>query len=252
MESRITMTDPVRQPRSMRFRGRSYIAFVLTPEAPIFDWLADLDAWTRRSTGFFVGKPVVLDLSGVNLSKDAIAHLVAELQTRDIRIMGIEGANPAEIGPELPPVLKGGRPAGTLDPVNGAAARAPAPTPASAPAPAAAPTAQEPSSLLVESQVRSGQSIIFPQGDVTVLGSVASGAEIIAGGSIHIYGTLRGRALAGSAGNPRARIFCHRAEAELLAIDGFYRTAEDMEPSLRSQPIQAWLQGDVMLIAPLN
>ncbi|HKA73812.1 MAG TPA: hypothetical protein VKE26_18515, partial [Xanthobacteraceae bacterium] len=91
--------DPIRQPRSMRFRGRSYIAFVLTPEAPIFDWLADLDAWTRRSTGFFVGKPVVLDLSAVNLSKDAIAHLVAELQTRDIRIMGIEGANPAEVGP---------------------------------------------------------------------------------------------------------------------------------------------------------
>ena len=66
----------------MRFRGRSYIAFVLTPEAPIFDWLADLDAWTRRSTGFFVGKPVVLDLSAVNLSKDAIAHLVAELLER--------------------------------------------------------------------------------------------------------------------------------------------------------------------------
>src|SRR5262245_54910680 len=246
MESRITMTEPVRQPRSMRFRGRSYIAFVLTPAAPIFDWLADLDSWTRRSTGFFVGKPVVLDLSAVNLSKDAVAHLVAELQTRDIRIMGIEGVNPAEVGPELPPVLKGGRPAGALDPVN---AQSRPQTPA---APQPAPAAQEPSSLLLESPVRSGQSVVFPQGDVTVLGSVASGAEIIAGGSIHVYGTLRGRALAGSAGNPRARIFCHRAEAELLAIDGYYRTAEDMEPSLRNQPIQAWLQGDVMLIAPLN
>jgi septum site-determining protein MinC len=245
MESRIIMTDPVRQPRSMRFRGRSYIAFVLSPEAPIFDWLADLDSWTRRSSGFFVGKPVVLDLSAVQLSKDAIAHLVAELQTRDIRIMGIEGVNAAEIGPQLPPVLKGGRPAGALDPAS-------IPQRAAAPAPAAPAPAQEPGSLLLESPVRSGQSIVFPQGDVTVLGSVSSGAEIIAGGSIHVYGTLRGRALAGSAGNARARIFCHRAEAELLAIDGFYRTAEDMEPSLRSQPIQAWLQGDVMLIAPLN
>jgi septum site-determining protein MinC len=245
MESRIIMTDPVRQPRSMRFRGRSYIAFVLSPDAPIFDWLADLDSWTRRSSGFFVGKPVVLDLSAVQLSKDAIAHLVAELQTRDIRIMGIEGVNAAEIGPQLPPVLKGGRPAGALDPAS-------IPQRAAAPAPAAPAPAQEPGSLLLESPVRSGQSIVFPQGDVTVLGSVSSGAEIIAGGSIHVYGTLRGRALAGSAGNARARIFCHRAEAELLAIDGFYRTAEDMEPSLRSQPIQAWLQGDVMLIAPLN
>jgi len=228
----------------MRFRGRSYIAFVLTPEAPVFDWLADLDAWTKRSVGFFVGKPVVLDLSTVALSRDAIAHLVAELQEREIRIMGIEGVNPAEAGPELPPVLKGGRTAPAIEPTNGAA-RAKEAEPAPAPA-------QEPGSLLLESPVRSGQSVVFPQGDVTVLGSVASGAEIIAGGSIHVYGTLRGRAIAGSMGNPRARIFCNKAEAELLAIDGFYRTADDMEPALRSRPIQAWLQGDVMLIAPLH
>jgi len=227
----------------MRFRGRSYIAFVLTPEAPVFDWLADLDAWTRRSAGFFLGKPVVLDLSALALSKDAVAHLIAELQTRDIRIMGIEGINPSELGPELPPVLKGGRTSGAVEPIE--------PTKRE-PAPVAPPAQPEPGSLLLESPVRSGQSVVFPHGDVTVLGSVASGAEIIAGGSIHVYGTLRGRALAGSTGNPRARIFCNKAEAELLAIDGFYRTADDIEPSLRRQPIQAWLQGDVMLIAPLN
>ena len=236
------MADPVRPRRSMRFRGRSYIAFVLTPEAPVFDWLADLDAWTRRSAGFFVGKPVVLDLSGIALSKDAVAHLVAELQTREIRIMGLEGVNAAELGPELPPVLKGGRTSGALEPLE----------PKRQPVPIAPPVQAELGSLLLESPVRSGQSVVFPHGDVTVLGSVASGAEIIAGGSIHVYGTLRGRALAGSTGNPRARIFCNKAEAELLAIDGFYRTADDMEPSLRRQPIQAWLQGDVMLIAPLN
>jgi len=71
--------------------------------------------------------------------------------------------------------------------------------------------------------VRSGQSVIFPEGDVTVLGSVGSGAEIVAGGSIHIYGTLRGRAMAGVNGNPAARIYCQKIEAELLAIDGYYR-----------------------------
>ncbi len=117
----------------------------------------------------------------------------------------------------------------------------------------AAPRAQQaPASLLLDSPVRSGQSVVFRAGDVTVLGSVASGAEIVAGGSIHVYSTLRGRALAGSAGNPRARIFCRKLEAELLAIDGIYRTAEDMEPTLRSRPIQAWLQDDVMFIAPLD
>jgi len=242
-EQRIIMSDPVRPTKSMRFRGRSYIAFVLTPEMPIFDWLADLDAWVRRSAGFFVGKPVVLDLSAVSLSKAAVAHLIAELQARDIRIMGIEGIKASELGPELPPVLQGGRTATAIEPATDV------PPPEQVPA---APAQQAACSLLLESPVRSGQSIVFPHGDVTVLGSVASGAEIIAGGSIHIYGALRGRALAGSTGNPRARIFCNKVEAELLAIDGYYRTADDMEPGLRSRPIQAWLQGDVMLIAPLN
>src|SRR6476620_9020344 len=73
----------------------------------------------------------------------------------------------------------------------------------------------------MEEPVRSGQSVIFPHGDVTVVGQVASGAEVVAGGSIHVYGALRGRALAGSMGNPRARIFCRKNEAELLAIDGY-------------------------------
>lgn len=238
------MPDPVRPVRSMFFGGRSYVAFVLTPEAPVLDCLADLDAWTRKSGGFFVGKPVVLDLSAVLLSKDAIAHLVVELQKRDIRVIGIEGVDPAEIGPELPPVLKGGQTAMAAQPMNAvthakAAAASPAPP-------------QEVGSLLLESPVRSGQSVIFPHGDVTVIGSVASGAQIIAGGSIHVYGTLRGRVLAGANGNARARIFCKKAEAELLAIDGFYRTVEEMEPSLRSRPIQVWLQNQALLMAALN
>ena len=78
----------------------------------------------------------------------------------------------------------------------------------------------KPASLLLESPVRSGQSI-FSEGDVTVLGSVGSGAEIVAGGSIHVYGALRGRAMAGFNGNAAARIFCQKIEAELLAIDGY-------------------------------
>ena len=80
---------------------------------------------------------------------------------------------------------------------------------------------------MIEQPVRSGQSVVFEKGDVTIVGSVASGAEVMAGGSIHVYGTLRGRAVAGSRGNRRARIFCRRLEAELLAIDGLYRTADD-------------------------
>ncbi len=110
----------------------------------------------------------------------------------------------------------------------------------------------EPASLLLDTPVRSGQSVVFGTGDVTIIGSVASGAEVVAGGSVHIYGTLRGRAVAGVAGNGSARIFCRRLEAELLAIDGLYRTADDIEPQLRGKPAQAWLAGDSMVVAGLD
>ena len=100
--------------------------------------------------------------------------------------------------------------------------------------------------------MRSGQSVIFIEGDVTVLGSVGSGAEIVAGGSIHVYGALRGRALAGATGNARARIFCHRVEAELLAIDSYYRTADDIEDSLRRRPLRLGSKAHTLQISAMN
>jgi septum site-determining protein MinC len=157
--------------------------------------------------------------------------------------MALEGIEANQVGPSFPPVIKRGRAtAGEIIPPSsdksGASARRGA--------------RQEPSSLLVESPIRSGQSIIFPNGDITVLGSVASGAEVVAGGSIHVYGALRGRALAGSMGNARARIFCSKNEAELVSIDGYYRTAEEMDASLRSRPAQCWLENRILAIAALD
>ena len=239
--SEVTVLSAARQRGSMPLRGRSYMAFALTPEPPIADWLGELDAWLRGSAGFFAGRPVVLDLSAVTLTSSAVVHLISELGTRGIRIMGVEGIAAEKLGPGLPPLVSGGRPA-AIEAINARAQ--PAPVPA-APEP-------EPASLLVDTPVRSGQAVFFPNGDVTVLGSVGSGAEVIAGGSIHIYGTLRGRAMAGTSGNRQARIFCKRLEAELLAIDGYYRTAEDLDAKLRSKPVQAWLAGETLMIAGMD
>ena len=148
----------------------------------------------------------------------------------------------------LPPHLTSGRSAERQDPSDTAPPEAaPAAKPVAAP-----PTPDEPTSLLIETPVRSGQTVFFPSGDVTVLGSVASGSEIIAGGSIHVYGTLRGRAMAGAKGNGRARIFCRKNEAELLAINGYYRTAEEWNAAIRSQPIHSWLEDGVLRVAPLE
>jgi septum site-determining protein MinC len=228
--------DPTRQ--LVRLRGRSYVAFVFSPVVPIVEWLAEIDATLARSPGYFVGKPIVLDLASVDLSSSAIAHLLGSLNERSIRVLGIEGVDEERLGANMPPLLTGGR-----------ACVITRNEPVQKPEPEAKP---KPTSLLLECPVRSGQSIVFMEGDVTVLGSVGSGAEIVAGGSIHIYGTLRGRAMAGVNGNSNARIYCQRIEAELLAIDGYYQTAEEIDIALRNRPAQAWLEGDTMKITPLN
>ena len=117
---------------------------------------------------------------------------------------------------------------------------------------------QEPSvgapcaALLVNEPVRSGQSIIYPHGDVIIVGSVASGAEIIAGGSIHVYGCLRGRAFAGTNGNTNARIFCSKFDAEMMVIDGLYKTADDFDLALRGTSVQARLDRNVMNIEQMS
>src|ERR1700719_4350208 len=89
----------------VRMRGRSYVAFVFCPTVPIAGWLEEIDATLARSPGFFVGKPVVLDLSAVDLSQSAIAHLVSSLEERNIRILGIEGVDAALVTANIPPLL---------------------------------------------------------------------------------------------------------------------------------------------------
>ena len=103
------MSSLVRQRQSLMFRSRSYMAFAITPQPPIVEWLADLDGSLERSEGFFAGHPVALDLSAVNLSATAIGHLVANLEERNIHILGMEGVDPAKWQAGLPPVLRGGR-----------------------------------------------------------------------------------------------------------------------------------------------
>lgn len=233
------MTSVANPGQSTRFVCRSYMAVALAPEPPIVEWVAEIEQRIKGAGRFLVGSPVVLDLAAVKLSKSAIAHLVAELDHRGVRVMGIENADPDTVGEGVPPMVRPSRGGSTsLD-----VAVKPSPAPEAHP---------KPTTLLLDKPVRSGQSIFFPDGDVTVLGSVGSGAEVVAGGSIHVYGALRGRAMAGSNGNTRARIFCSRIEAELLAIDGYYLTAESLGQSLRDRAVQAWLDGTELKITVLD
>lgn len=236
------MTSVLTQPRPIRLKGRSFLALSLSPELPFGDWLARLDDLAARSTGFFMRRPVVLDIAGLEIDRAQLRDLVEQLAARQVRIMGIEGARPSLLDSSLPPAMADGRTTSDVEePVAAEAAQAEAVE--SVAASVALPATSVPS-LVVTEPVRSGQSLIFIEGDVTIVGSVASGAEIVAGGSIHVYGTLRGRAMAGTMGNATARIFCRKLEAELVSIDGYYKTAEDLEPDLRGKAVQFWLEGD--------
>ena len=225
------------------------MAVVLTPEPPMPGWMMQLDAQVSRSPRFFDGRPVVVDLSALAGQEAEFAGLIEGLAARAIRVIGIEGVDEAALGPllqTLPPVIAGGRTVGLPMLV--------ADTPE--PAPPEPPPERDPPALVVDHPIRSGQSVAFTTGDVTIIGSVASGSEVIAGGSIHIYGALRGRAIAGLMGpgpdGKRPRIFCRRLEAELLAIDGVYKTADEMNPSLQGRAVQVWLDGDELAIAALD
>ena len=139
---------------------------------------------------------------------------------------------------------------------DAAAPPAPRAAPAEAPVapapPVPAPAVATEPGLIQATAVRSGQQLYAQNRDLTVLASVGAGAEVISDGSIHIYGPLRGRALAGAQGNAMARIFCRSFHAELVAVAGHYKVLEDIPRELHGKAVQVWLEHDELKIAALE
>jgi septum site-determining protein MinC len=151
-----------------------------------------------------------------------------------------ERAEPAAAAPESEPAPRRRR--------SDASTSASAPTPE----PATASVAATSSASMIQTQpVRSGQQVYAQARDLTVCATVGNGAEVIADGSIHVYGSLRGRALAGARGDIQARIFCREFNAELVAIAGQYKVMESIPAELRGKPVQIWLENDKLQMAAL-
>ncbi|MGC3875104.1 septum site-determining protein MinC [Halomonas sp. GXIMD04776] len=106
-------------------------------------------------------------------------------------------------------------------------------------------------SRIFRGTVRSGQQISAPEGDLVILGAVNAGSEVLAGGNVHVYGALRGRALAGIHGDREVGIFCHELHAELLSVAGNYKRLEDIDPQLLGKAVQVHLDDDQLTIAAL-
>ncbi len=235
------MNAHVRSPATLNLRTHSLIAFVLQPMEPLADWFETLDGWLARSPNFFANKPIILDLALADISLKDYRDVLSALARRHIRVMGVEGANRSLVGPHLPPNVTGGLPV----------------TSSETPAESKTPTVDRPNigssrTLIIDAPVRSGQSVSNLEGDITIVGRVASGAEIIAGGSVHVYGAIQGRVIAGVSGMANARIFCTEARAELLCVGGAYVTAENMDPKTEGKSVEVRLADGQLKIRILN
>ena len=232
-----------------QIRGRFFTAMVLQMTGTADDeFYGALESKLAQAPHFFTNAPFVLDLekaSGVRLAGDFI-NLVRELRRRKLTLIAVQNGTIEQNRGALTAgllTLQGGR-----DLPNDESK-------SNAPAGNSAHEATEPpvgGALLVTEPVRSGQQIFAEDGDLIVVASVGSGAELIARGNIHIYGRMRGRALAGVNGDTQARIFCQNLEAELIAIAGLYKTSDDMAPAARKQRVQAFLKDGELHIEPLK
>jgi len=203
---------------------------------------------------FFRRIAVCLDLSALEKTPEvAEIHAVIEAVRRvgmlSVGLAGdvveLETAASALNLPILSSFRTPTRPAPVLEPEQAAPT-----TPE--PAPALAPADSNVSTLIHNQPVRSGQRIYARNRDLIVNAGVAAGAEVITDGCLHIYGPLRGRAMAGARGDPAARMFCQAFDAELVSIAGVFRVFETIPAELAGMPVQAWLAGEDLHFAPIG
>jgi len=225
--------------------------------------LLALDAAMQEMTGgvsdFFEGDLAVIDVADLAPGSERIdwAATIALLKKYRLNPVAVRNAKPdmvEEIQQHGLQLDSGKRDDAPVAAKPAPAAPAPAPEPAPVAAPAAAPAAPASSgTMIIDTPVRAGQRIYARGGDLIVMAVVNNGAEIIADGSIHVYNTLNGRALAGASGDASARIFALSMSPELVSIAGVYSTFEDGFPAAHArQPTQIRLKGDSLDIQSVN
>ena len=220
------------------------------PNDPEFE--SRLAEQIARSPTFFANAPVVMDLQHCTgaASADAFHALRRMLKRQHLIAVGVQNANATQIRAAMNADLAAFAPANAGRRTESAepAAAAPQPVrPTPAPAPVLAPGAVARTKVITQ-PVRSGTQVYARGGDLIVLASVSPGAEVIADGHVHIYGALRGRAIAGASGDVEARIFAGRLEAELLCIAGHYLVSEAIAPEHIGQSVQVILNDDRLTI----
>jgi septum site-determining protein MinC len=232
------MTDNALKSQTFRLKGRLYTLTVLTLLNPdkvlLSQQLAEIVAQAPR---LFTQTPVVIDCSSLQGEEVNLQEICQTLREQGLVPVAVQGGNP---------LLE------TLAQCQGLAIVHASSHHDKSILPEKTAELETPKevirSKLLTNPVRSGQQVVS-KSDLVILAAVSHGAELLADGNIHVYGALRGRALAGIAGDKNARIFCQSLEAELVSIAGFYRLSDAIEP--QNGPCQIYLQDDHIQIEPL-
>jgi septum site-determining protein MinC len=215
----------------------------------------ELDAKVKQAPDFFRNMPVIIDLQVLAERNElpVFSVLITVLRNYGLVPVGVRNGNTMQNNAASQAGM-------ALLPEHHTAPQIPLNTEVKADqiSPAAAssrvlepPYEQSRKSRMVLRPVRSGQQIYVPEGDLIVVAPVGAGSELLADGCIHVYGPLRGRALAGVNGDETARIFCQKLEAELVAIAGHYQINEDMAPEWKKKSVQVWLENERLMISTL-
>ena len=202
----------------------------------------ELQQQVGRSPRFFLNAPVVLDLRDAEgfTTEDAFLDAGDILRRHTLALVGVQNALPEQVSAAAAAGLAAFAPNST-QPSRRAGQQ-------TLVAPDAGVHAARPAARLVAEPVRSGTQIYARGTDLVVTAAVSPGAELVADGHIHVYGALRGRALAGVAGDTGARIFCTRLEAELVSIAGRYLVSEQLPPEQRGSAVQIMLVDDQLTV----
>jgi septum site-determining protein MinC len=237
-----------------KLRGGTFTLMVLdVPDPARADPLSGVEAKLRQAPSFFEDAPLVLDLQAVpDSNRFDLSETVERLRTLGFVPVGVQNAGDGHAATALSlglcpfPAWRSGRQRPSRDPGPKTEAEPKRPERENPPPPPPKPA------KLLNQPVRSGKRVYARGGDLVAVAPISAGAELIADGHIHVYGALRGRALAGVGGDESARIFCQKLDAELVSIAGAYRVREDIDESLIGQPVQIYLQGEDLIIDPLS
>jgi septum site-determining protein MinC len=254
---------------AIEFKSTSFVApALIINSTDLKDISAKIVQKTQQAPEFFKHSPVLLDINALSNQKQeiALAELIQLIRTKDLIPIALRGGNAEQnelalkAGLFIQPIQTAIDSNKSLQSVTSINAKPPSlpatdtsvATAIRSPIRADRRTLNDgtAASKIITTPIRSGQRV-YSEGDLIIMAPVSAGAEIMAEGNIHVYGTLRGRALAGVLGKPDTRIFCFDCQAELVAIAGNYKLYDDLDQSMQHKPVQIYLQDQALIIKEL-